>query len=198
MPNGLTITCPGADRFVKLLGRYIEENKRDAGELIKKKAGSVSIELFKATQKAAPTDAKIAADVQSLGWRVKRRKGGWPRRKGEKRGSAGPLRRMQAAQIKRRERARGVAATGWLPGVDKLGGGKAGKKLASVTQPKGSVRIEGIGTAAPRITLSNTTPGINHLEEKNHLLEKAFNAVSKDIETYLQKKSAERAQKLQS
>ena len=197
MPD-LEISCPSADRFVRLLGRYLEVNTRNAGELVAKKAQSVAVELYKAARATAPTEAEIAAKVKSLGWRVRRKKGGWPLRKGEKRGSQGPLHRMQAAQIARRAKAAGTAATGFLPAVDKLGGKVPGKRPGAARNPKGSVAIEGIGTASPRITITNSTPGIGRLQRDHNIVRTAFNEASKDILPYLRRKQAETAAQLRS
>lgn len=193
---GLQINCPAADRFTRLLGRYLEVNTRNAGQLVAKQAKDVSLQLYKATAALAPSEAAIARKVKSLGWRVKRKPGAWPLKKGEKCGSKGPLRRMQAAQIKKRAKARGTVATGWLPAVTKFGG-SAGKRLVQIRNPKGSVTISGMGTSSPSITITNSTPGIAAMEKQHHLLSTAFNEASKDIVTYLRRKQQENANKVQ-
>lgn len=184
---------PSADRFSRLIGKYLEVNTRNAGELVAKKAKDVSIQLYKVTADLAPSQAEIARKVKSLGWRVKRKAGAWPLKKGEKRGSKGPLRRMQAAQIAKRAKARGTVATGWLPAVTKFGG-SAGKRLVQVRNPKGTVTIEGMGTGSPSITIANQTSGIAKMQAQHDLVRSAFNAASKDIVAYLRRKSQETAQ----
>ncbi len=208
MPLRITIP-PSADRFTRLLGKYLEANTRNAGELVAKKAKDVAIELYKATAALAPSEADIARKVKSLGWRVKRKAGAWPLHKGEKRGSKGPLKRMQAAQIAKRAKRRGYVATGWLPAVNKLvdlakgddgkytGKSGLGRKLAQVKSPKGTVTISGMGTGSPMVTITNSTPGIAAMEKQHHLLSTAFNEASKDIITYLRRKQQETADAVQ-
>lgn len=193
---GVEINSPSADRFTRLIGKYLEVSTRNAGELVARKAKDVSIQLYKATATLAPSEAEIARKVKSLGWGVKRKKGAWPLHKGEKRGSKGPLKRMQAAQIKKRAKARGTVATGWLPAVTKFGG-SAGKRLVQVRNPKGSVTISGIGTSSPSITITNSTPGIAAMEKQHRILSTAFNEASKDIVTYLRRKQQETANEVQ-
>jgi hypothetical protein len=188
MPDA--ISTPGFARFQRVLTAYLQTNRRDAKELITKKAQSAAVSFYQETQKAAPDPAKIKADVLALGWRVKRKPGAWPRKKGEKRGSKGPLNRMRAAVIKRRQRARGVVATGWLPAVKKLGGKPGGKKLAEVRNPRGRVAIEQSSPDVFTVTVANSTPGIVKVEQKHRILKKGFDAGTKDMVKYLRQKRA--------
>lgn len=191
MPDNFVISTPATDRFTRLLDRYVQVNTRNAGELVAKKAGDVSFQLYKATADCAPSKAEIAQKVKALGWRVKRKPGAWPLKKGEKRGSAGPLKRMEAAQIGKRSRARGRAASGWIPAANKFGK-NPGKRFETFKNPQGGVTIEGIGTTKPKITVFNGTAGIAKLQREKNLTRTAFNAASKDIVTYLRKKQDER------
>ena len=192
---GLEINTPSADRFSQLLGKYLELNKRNAGELVAKKAKDVAIQLYRATAKNAPSRQEIATKVKAQGWRVKRKAGAWPLKAGEKKGSTGPLHRMQASVIGRRQKAIGTAASGWLPAVNKFGG-SAGKRLVQVKNPRGTVTIEGMGTGSPKITIANQTPGIAYMQKKFNLTRTAFNAASKDMVPYIRKKLDETAQSL--
>ena len=203
---GIEIRFPAADRFTALLGRYLEANKRNAGELVAKKAQDVSLQLYKVTRGLAPSANSIKADVRAKGWQVIRPGGqqkNWTWRKGDpippgKKGSnKKALNRLKAGVMARRIKARGYAATGWLPAVRKLGGKESAKGgLVQVANPKGSVTIEGMGTGSPRITVSNSTPGIAKLQKQHNIVRTAFNEASKDIVKYLRKKQAETAQQL--
>ena len=185
MPS-LEITV-ASQRFERLLGKYLETNTRNAGDLVARKAQSVAKELYNVCSKLAPSEAEIAQKVKSLGWRVKRKKGAWPLRQGEKRGSTGPLHRMQAAQIGRRQKARGYVATGWLPAVNRLGGAATGgkKRLVQVKNPRGKVKIEGGGTGTLAITITNQTPGIGKMQREHNVIRTALNNESADIIKYL-------------
>ena len=193
MPAPL-IETPARARFERLLERYLQVNTRNAPELVTKKAKTVTVELYRAAVAAAPSPAQIARDVKARGWRAKRRKGGWPLRKGEKRGSQGPLKRMQAAVVRRRQRAIGAAAAGFLPALTALGAKPGGRVASTFKHPKGKLEVLSTTGTAPAVAVVNQQPGIVTVEKKHAIRRTAYNAASKDVLTYLKRKQTEALQ----
>ena len=189
------INSPGLPRLQRIFRRYSELRKRTLNECIVHKAKSAVIEFYKAAKAIAPTPGKIKADVTSRGWRVKRKPGAWPRKPGEKRGSRGPLRRMQAAQTKRRQRAIGSVASGYIPAMKGLGV-KPGAGADKFRRPKGKLDVVGQGTSTPAIAVTNSTPGIAAVEKKHQIIRQGLNAVAKDTLEYIRRKQEETAREL--
>lgn len=184
-------TAESAARCQATFRRYLELRKGLARELIVKKAGSFAVEAYKATKAVAPSPGKIKQDVTSRGWRVRRKPGAWPRRRGEKRGSKGPLKRMQAAQVKRRVRAIGSVASGFIPAMTALGSKVGAKDTGKFKNPRGSVVV-----SSSAIGIVNSTPGIVAVEKKHHIIKTALDAVTRDMETYINRKLQETARNL--
>jgi hypothetical protein len=180
---------PAAAHFQRVLDKYLQVNRRNTADLVKEKARRASYAFYKATRDAAPSKDKIRQDVLALGWKVKRRAGAWPYRKGEKRGSKGPLNRMRAAVIGRRQKAIGYVASGWLPAMAATGANGGGKDAANFRNPKGSVEVFGLGTSTPGIAITNSTPGVVTVERRHGIVSQVLNDLSKDMETYLKRKS---------
>lgn len=166
--------------------------------LVERKAKSACIEFFQATIEAAPSKDQIRQDVKARGWRVKRKAGAWPYRKGEKATKPdGPLNRMRAAVIGRRIKAVYYVATGWLPAVRQLGAKSTGGKvrIVEVKNPRGKASITFNGRGDITVMVSNSTPGIAKVEAKHHILRRGFNKASADIIKYLRAKDAGRSGK---
>ena len=186
-----SITMPAAARFQQVLDKYLQVNRRNAADLLREKAKRASFAFYKATRDAAPSKAQIRADVLALGWRVKRKPGAWPLRKGEKRNSKGPLNRMRAAAIGRRQKAIGYVASGWLPAMAATGARGGAKDGANFRNPKGSVQVVGLGTDRPGIAITNSTPGVVSVEKRHGIVAQALKELSRDMESYLKRKSEE-------
>ncbi len=191
------IHSPAQARFQRLLTRYLELNRRNATDLVTQKAKRASVAFYKATKDAAPSKEKIKQDVLALGWKVKRPKGAWPLKKGEKRGSKGPLNRMRAAAIGRRQKAIGLVASGWLPAMDKLGAKGGAKDAANFRRPQGSVEVVNAGSANPGIVIVNSTPGIVAVEKKHGIIRQGLDEVSRDIIPYIRRKQQQTRSELQ-
>ena len=112
-------------------------------------------------------------------------------RRGDKKGSQAPLRRMQAAAVRRRTKAIGYVASGYLPAVDGLGGKGKAKDTTNFRRPRGSVKIEGLTTGRPSVTITNSTPGIVSVEQKHGVTGKAFKAMTADMQTYIDRKQGD-------
>lgn len=177
----LTVSTPGLERLQQRLQQYLEVNKRNSRELLRKKAADFGIQAYKATKAAAPTPQKIAQKVTSLGWRVKRKAGAWPRQAGDKPGAA--MRRMQAAQIGTRIHRIGYVATGWLPAI-RIHGRDQKVRIKMVHAPRGRVEFLNFESDKPTILIANSTPGILAVEREHGIIETAANAVADDIEKY--------------
>ena len=189
MPGDITIES--RDRFTRLLQDYLEVRQGDCDLLILRKARSATFEFYKATVDAAPTKEQIKQAVEALGWRVKRRKGAWPYRKGEKaKNPQGPLNRMRAGVIGRRVKVIYYVSTGWLPAMKRLGGKSTGGKsrLQQIQNPKGKVTISYTGSGDLMVIVTNSTPGIARVEARHKILKHGFDAASEDIEKYLRAK----------
>ena len=187
----VSVTMPAAAHFQRVLDKYLQVNRRNAADLLGEKAKRASLAFYKGTRAAAPSKEKIAQDVKTLGWRVKRKPGAWPYRKGEKRGSSGPLNRMRAAAIGRRQKAIGYVASGWLTAMAATGAKGGANDAATFRNPKGSVQVVGLGTDRPGIAITNSTPGVVRLEQRHGIVAQALSDLSKDMEAYLQRKSEE-------
>lgn len=187
----VSVTMPAAAHFQQVLDKYLQVNRRNASDLLKEKARRASFAFYKGTRDAAPSKEKIRQDVLALGWKVKRKPGAWPLRKGEKRGSKGPLNRMRAAAIGRRQKAIGYVASGWLPAMAATGAKGGTKDEANFRNPKGSVQVTGMGTSTPSIAITNSTPGVVTMEKRHGIVAQGLNDLSKDMEAYLKRKSEE-------
>lgn len=191
-----SMSTPRAKAFASTLAEYIRlRSTVDPADLIQRKAKSVAIELYRAAKAVAPTRAEITADVQTHGWAVKRPKGAWPLKKGEKRGSRGPLRRMQTAAVKRRARAIGFAASGFIPALSGLGAKATARDASNFPNPQGSLTQAGLGTTRPTIVVTNGRPGIVRVQQKHDITGTAFEAVTKDTQEYITRKTQETASK---
>lgn len=186
-----SVNTPGADRFLRTLDKYLAANRRNSADLLKEKARRASFAFYKATRDAAPSKEKIKQDVLALGWKVKRKPGAWPLRPGEKRGSKGPLNRMRAAAIGRRQKAIGTVASGWLPAMAATGAKGGAKDAAHFRNPKGTIQVSGMGTNTPVIALTNSTPGVVTVEKRHGIVAQVLNELSRDMEAYLKRKSEE-------
>ena len=187
------IYSTGRERFQKTLNAYLALNKRNCRELIAKKAKSFTIEAYRAMKAAAPTPQKIKQDVLALGWRVRRKPGAWPYKKGEKRGSKGPLNRMRAAQINRRQRAIGSVASGLIPAMTALGASPASKDVANFRQPRGRLDILSGGDTNPGLCVVNQQNGCVAVEKKHSIVDTALGKIEADMQTYINRKREETA-----
>ena len=187
------IYSTGRERFQATLNTYLALNKRNCRELIARKAKNFTIEAYKAMKAVAPTPQQIKQDVLALGWRVRRPKGAWPLRKGEKRGSRGPLNRMRAAVIRRRQRAIGSAAAGLIPPMRALGASPTSKDLATFPRPKGELVILGGADTNPGLCVVNGQPGCAKVEAKHHIVDTALAKIEADMQTYITRKQEETA-----
>ena len=190
MPDFSQSTAAAA-KFQATLQTYIGLSKKSLDEVLTRKAKSLSIALYVETRKTAPSRSKIKADVERLGWRVRRPKGqehGY--RRGDKKGSQAPMRRMQRAAVARRVRACGFVASGFLPSVQALGGKASSKDTANFKKPRGSCKIA-LGTNQPSVTITNSTPGILAVERKHRISDAAFKAMTTDTQKYIDRKQAD-------
>lgn len=192
------IYSTGRERFQKTLDTYLTLNKRNCRELIAKKAKSFTIEAYKATKAAAPTPGKIKQNVLALGWRVKRKAGAWPLKKGEKRGSRGPLNRMRAAVIRRRQRAIGSVAAGLIPAMNALGAAPTSKDASTFQHPLGRLDILTGSDTTPGLCVVNGQPGCAAVEKKHGIVDAALAKIEADMQTYIARKQEEIARAVQS
>ena len=184
-----TINSAEAAHFQKTLDKYLAVNRRETPLLLMEKAKRASILFYKGTKAASPSKEKIKQDVINQGWQVKRPKGlAYPYKKGEKRGSQGPLNRMRRGAIARRQKAIGYVASGWLPAMKALGANGAAKDAANFRNPKGSVSVVGVGTDRPGISITNSTPGCVAVEKKHGVVRQGLVALAADMQTYIDRK----------
>lgn len=177
-----SVTIPGLERLQFRLQQYLEVNKRNSRELLRKKAADFAIKAYKATRAVAPKPTDIIGKVRSLGWRVKRKAGAWPRHPGDKPGAA--RRRMQASVIGTRIHRIGYQATGWLPAV-RLSNRKGDTRIKLVHAPRGRVEFINFESETPVILIANSTPGIEETDRKHGIINTAANEVAADIEAYV-------------
>ena len=195
MPAAIYST--GRERFQATLSQYLALNKRNCRELIAKKAKSFTIEAYKATKAVAPTPNKIKQDVLALGWRVKRKAGAWPYKKGEKRGSPGPLNRMRASVIGRRQRAIGSVAAGLIPAMGALGAKPNAKDAANFPRAQGRLDVLSGPDTAPGLCVVNQQPGCVAVEKKHGIVDASLVKIEKDMQTYITRKQDETARAVQ-
>ncbi len=191
------IHSTGRDRFQATLNKYLELNKRNCRELLAKKAKSFSVESYKLLKSAAPTPQKVKDDVLALGWRVKRKAGAWPLKKVEKRGSTGPLNRMRAAVIRRRQRAIGSVASGMIPAMTQLGAKPTSKDSSTFQHPQGRLDVLTGSDTTPGLCVVNGQPGSVKVETQHGIVDKALAVIEADIQVYLDRKSEEAARAAQ-
>ncbi len=192
------ISSGGAQaRFKRLLFEYLEVRQGNASDFVLRKAGSCAYSFYEMTITAAPSAQEIKEKVISLGWQVKRKKGRWKHKDGEKRGDPGPLNRMRASVIGRRIKARYAVASGFIPAIAELrpdnklkSRGTGVKDGQQIRAKRGYVKIFFDGKGDISVCVANTTPGIGRVNDRHHIITRGFNQESRDIISYLRTKDA--------
>jgi hypothetical protein len=185
--SSFNVNAESWDRYTASLVKYMTMNRKTVPELVKHKAQSMAKQLFRECRDVAPTPGQIAQDVTSRGWVVKRyMKRKWPLAEGETRGSDGPLHRMQAQIIKERTRSILSVAAGWLPAVKALRArvDDQGQALRAVRRPRGRAEIV-VGDSEISVTIINNQRGIEKVQAKHQVLEKAIAYETDDIDKYI-------------
>ena len=204
-----TVSCQQSAIFSK----YLELNKRDVKELVENKAYDLAIKLAKATPVA--TKAKIKSDVEKLGWGLKRAimephceagerilsiikaqiETAIKRAPGEPKEA--PLIRLQSIIIRLRVNARFWMMCGWLPKVYRMRGKGTEREPQLQTNQKrrGEVEIVQRGKNSWNVKITNTTPGIEILNNRTNFVQAGLRAWTDDMLNYIRAKTRGRSGK---
>lgn len=196
-----------AEPFARVMRSYADiyggrHPDKGLGLIILERARKLAFELYNQTKAIAPSQAKIAGDVQRLGWRIPEKfpdgrlgrgtpdqwigqaVASMPKQRGRKskarlaqeatvRAQKPTLTDMQNFVIKYRTRHTGFVATGWLGAISDLGG---------------AISANGRGHAEIRpdeIDIVNTAPGCSEANAKHGFVQKAIAAQIADMTTYI-------------
>ena len=179
------------------LRELVQWNHRDATDLFLAEGRKTATALYTATAEIAPTREEIASDVRALGWKIPKwfhtgGARGWRFGRGKTTRDSGKkmtLEQVIAKVVRIRFNHSKFMATGWLPAILDLGGSTRSSK---VDHSRGGATIART-PAEVKITMWNSTDGIEIMEAKDGFCARAFNARIADMQVYIARTTREAA-----
>lgn len=204
-----SVEVVNADKFADTMRRYADiysarHPEKGLGQIMLERARNLAIKLYQATKAIAPTQARIAADVQKQGWRIPTKfpdgrlgrgtPDQWigtaikalPKVRGRKtkdrlaleqsiRDRKPTLQDMQAFVIKHRSAHAGFIASGWKGALWDLGGQASGGGFGRATVIDNGNEID----------LINNAPGATAADAKHGFVQKGIDDATADMAWYI-------------
>jgi hypothetical protein len=178
----------GLDHFNASLARYALFSKKQQGPLIEDRARKLRFELFKHFKAIAKTGAELRAEIASLGFGIKRRKGD----------DGKPV--DTATEIKARVKSLRFLSVSFLMQAwrakqqGQVGTFRA--RARSGTQIGIANVATEVGRENPFVSLTSLLEGAVKQDSEKRIVDRALVAQSRDMETYLERKHEEKLRQM--